>query len=1182
MKAKSLRKLLVCALMVGWASLAAKPVGAITIVSQSPNVDITLGLSFNDLEFEDPLLGTEKVQGYIIKEWLDADYTAGPPRDYEDWSVNDPANIDGNANEVWMRFNGHMITTSTTVNSTVVSVHMVGDNNDGLAQIMVDGIEVARLDMYTAGAADRALIIVKYLANATHTIDVNDLGQGSGGAGADDVAVMGAAALVRNKWLQKPDRRDTAMNVDGTWIADPVPPGPYPQILADDFYCEMDGPITHIGIWSSWKGDEFPNYEPENVAFVLSIHKDIPAEQSPSGHSIPGELLWWERFEPGQFTVEEAFASPQWWYSPCTEPPEVIDGDHVGCWKYDFYIDVDDPCVFVQEAGNIYWLDVQAFPQTLDPSIRWGWKTRDPCEHFMDDAVWGIGVDPHDVIEWHELRYPPGHPYDPCSIDLAFEIDTTEVEGPKEPVPHLKWSQPPLEVDATYETPEYCGWDEKSGNAEIEVTDPYKWHQPPDLSTLGMDVDATWDNAFPVPTPQIVASDFMCNKTGRITGINIFSSWLYDELPGDPIDPHSVSFMLSIHEDIPAAQNPGGFSMPGKCIWKKTFQFPEFSALVFADQLMEGYFIPCQSMYYWPGDWTCWLYQFNIDPCDAFVQEEGNIYWLDVQAYPQGTTTARWGWKTSDVVQYDDGCWAQGEDPCDVIWHELIHPETQQSVDLAFDIITEPVEQYKIVADDFRCLGTMPVTSVHWWGSYIYWDNMLPPDPDPCYWQIGFWSNIPDPDPLDPLTYSQPDKLLKVLKVDPDRVEIEWVGYDVDVWGAGMMDSCFQYYVDLDPCEYFKQAEYETQDYVFWISIAAIYPQVAVVQNPWGWKTRPWHWMDDAAKVAIPVDVDPQPGMTVSSGQVEPLKDPEGESVDVAFELDTDPCYIKWEQAFTGFRHWAHYEDKESMADITLGDPCIIVFSHLAADDWPCKRRTPVTAICWWGSYLNYEYYPCMYEVMQRPEPPDYFLLRVWTDMPVGDPCNDYSFSHPARVIWEYLTSDYDEVMVGFDKYPELGGVPTPGPREPVFRYSVRLPEEKWFCQREVDGIFWLSITAVYNVNNPPFYAWGWTIHEHVFMDDGVQGYMLADEWVWSEIFDQNGDSADLSYILFTDPDECCNCADFKYDGTVDLGDFLTFVDDWLWKGKAGGYNTADLNCDGKVQLLDFAIFSSQWMGSCP
>ena len=48
-----------------------------------------------------------------------------------------------------------------------------------------------------------------------------------------------------------------------------------------------------------------------------------------------------------------------------------------------------------------------------------GWKTS--RRHWNDDAVWGIGPEPNPG-PWWELRYPPGHPLVPASIDLAFGI----------------------------------------------------------------------------------------------------------------------------------------------------------------------------------------------------------------------------------------------------------------------------------------------------------------------------------------------------------------------------------------------------------------------------------------------------------------------------------------------------------------------------------------------------------------------------------------------------------------------------------------------------------------------------------------------------------------------------------------------------------------------------------------
>jgi hypothetical protein len=73
---------------------------------------------------------------------------------------------------------------------------------------------------------------------------------------------------------------------------------------------------------------------------------------------------------------------------------------------------------FQQAEGTIYWLDIQATP--LAEPARFGWKTS--IDHWNDDAVWAMGAEGGDPLTWNELRYPPGHPMFPESIDLAFQV----------------------------------------------------------------------------------------------------------------------------------------------------------------------------------------------------------------------------------------------------------------------------------------------------------------------------------------------------------------------------------------------------------------------------------------------------------------------------------------------------------------------------------------------------------------------------------------------------------------------------------------------------------------------------------------------------------------------------------------------------------------------------------------
>ena len=232
------------------------------------------------------------------------------------------------------------------------------------------------------------------------------------------------------KWVQFPDLSDAGMDVNAS--------EPY-YLLADDFPCTTAGPITDIHIWGSWYQDVLPEGDPNSVVFTLSIHADIPESVSQTGYSMPGELLWIRTFQPGSFTVQmwEDNLMEGWF-----EPPDIYEpfGDTI-CWQYNFFIDEAD--AFYQQGTPdtpvVYWLDVQADP--LDADAWFGWKTS--IDHWNDDAVWGYGPEPY-TEPWFELRYPPGHPYFPESIDLAFVIT-----GEEEPEPHEDFGDAP---DPTYPT----------------------------------------------------------------------------------------------------------------------------------------------------------------------------------------------------------------------------------------------------------------------------------------------------------------------------------------------------------------------------------------------------------------------------------------------------------------------------------------------------------------------------------------------------------------------------------------------------------------------------------------------------------------------------------------------------------------------------------------------------------
>jgi len=212
-----------------------------------------------------------------------------------------------------------------------------------------------------------------------------------------------------------------------------------------------------------------------------------------------------------------------------------------------------------------------------------------------------------------------------------------------------------------------------------------------------------------------------------------------------------------------------------------------------------------------------------------------------------------------------------------------------------------------IVADDWRCIDDRPITDIHWWGSFLGWNQPHVPPLLPKAFHIGIWTNVPDPDPCDPLQFSHPDILIWENYCD------NWVwnfaGFDEDPRGPNEPnedDSCFQFTQLLSEDEWFYQEPNDPCDPdsvgVYWLSIAAVYDPCDYSNPnfyPWGWKTREHFFDDDAVRIIHamnPIDGTLwPPDLKIGSQWVigDPIFWPtEEDSWDVAFELTTNqPAY---------------------------------------------------------------------------------------------------------------------------------------------------------------------------------------------------------------------------------------------------------------------------------------------------
>jgi len=189
--------------------------------------------------------------------------------------------------------------------------------------------------------------------------------------------------------------------------------------------------------------------------------------------------------------------------------------------------------------------------------------------------------------------------------------------------------------------------------------------------------------------------------------------------------------------------------------------------------------------------------------------------------------------------------------------------------------------------------------------------------------------------------------------------------------------------------------------------------------------------------------------------------------------------------------------------------------------------------------------------------------------------------SSPGEKIWEYKVDDYEEVLVGYDKYPHGE------PNEPVFRYSARIPQTNWFCQEDVNDIYWFSVLAVYEGPEEAPYKWGWTNHKCTAWEppDLIEiGHWKFDETSGIIAKDSSGNGNNGVLIGDTTWRPCCNavCGALDFDGD---GDYVKTANTTTGLNIAPGsfsvsawINARDVN-DGWRTILEYNRYGNNWYG---
>jgi hypothetical protein len=393
--------------------------------------------------------------------------------------------------------------------------------------------------------------------------------------------------------------------------------------------------------------------------------------------------------------------------------------------------------------------------------------------------------------------------------------------------------------------------------------------------------------------------------------------------------------------------------------------------------------------------------------------------------------------------------------------------------------------------DDFRCPGPMPVTSIHWWGSYRDWQGPIVPAGGPDAWRITFSADTPASE-VNP--YSRPGTVLKEFEVGPGRVGVEWAGFDH--FPDKPSDSCFRYSVALEPMEYFWPGDQEGD--IFWIAIAAVY-KTQKPEHVWGWKTRPAVWMDGAVETVSSFVVTPS-GLPISAIFIAPVEGPNAcgqtSKYDMTFALDTDPAWIKWEQPFGSLRTWSYYADEPSTArglaassiaykwqqqpdlgstgldvDATVDSPATWP-AQILADDFECALSGPVTQIDVWGSFYQ--------DAPPGNDPNNVeFTLSIHANVP---PLVRFGTNTPGKVLWtrafkkgRFTVQPVTSERQGYfspcnEEYAKSN-------HKQAWKYTFRIDPDEAFAQTGTSDkpvVYWLSVQGrvVQAANRTTRFGW--------------------------------------------------------------------------------------------------------------
>ncbi len=802
-----------------------------------------------------------------------------------------------------------------------------------------------------------------------------------------------------------------------------------PVVLADDWMCSETGWVKDIHWWGSW----LDGVEGEIINFVLSIHEDIPADQSPTGYSMPGATLW-EMEIPGFPGTPKDPPTAEGWYDPSTgfyEHP-----NHQAYFQYDYCL--DESQWFWQDSGTIYWLNISAVVSggTLytPGDVNGDGVVGQPDVDYLSAYLFSGGPPPpYDVGGF----YPAADANGDCSIgtaDLTYLINYVSSGGPPPtycptypPVASAQWGWKSTQ-DHWNDDAVWAFW----GNLNwIEMYEPGAGSAGPINNDYLMIVGLAGE------VLQASGSDYFGDGWYYYPNFGWWNIWFYDH-------PFRFDKYKTIHLEFDVwpfeSTAPASFELAINWATDAWYEFqpdstPPLPTMV--DPTNEDLYIGRETVFQ--------------------SEQFGGHYIIDL--------TLPWynpEWISIDVrgFNYNLDGW---------VVHDCVGDSV--SLDLAFVITGEPppLDSGACCLDDGTCVDVTAAECGDLNGTYLGDGTACEGDINPqngiddacetgpfgaCCFADGSCNNLSAADCAnqggvwDPTQPCQGD-------INPQN------GID-DACETGPFGACC--FTD-GSCNVLSATDCANQGGTY------------LGDNTSCQGDSDGNGVDDACE---------QPGegaCCYGDGSCSVVPQADCEAAGGTYKGDgtaclgdhnnngTDDACETWNE---GDPHKMHYPQLPD----TLGWDVNASWPLVLADDWQCSESGWVKDIHWWGSWLYGE----TGNILS-------FTLSIHSDIPAGT--GGLPYSRPGDLLWEHNFTQFNaarKVHQSYEGYYDpYGQIVLPDNHQEYWQYDVYLDSALWFWQEE-GTIYWLNITAEVEQPTSPG-RWGWKSSINHFNDDAVWGF---------------------------------------------------------------------------------------------